>query len=146
MPVIAIRLLKSPWTWVVVLAIILIIVMKAKDWNPFDFFRHAGSGSDVDLTEQERAAARQMATELYTEMKGPNLSRDLIPWRKFMRMSEKMQKGTYQEFSTMYSGENRGTLTQWVKDEGSFFPSWNDSEGIASRSQILTRLSDLNLL
>ena len=141
-----IRLAKNPWSWVVLLLLVLIIVIKVKGFSLFDFFKHAASSTDVVLTSEEKISAQQMATALHEEMSGLNLNRNIAPWRQFMRLSERMQRGTYQEFSNKYAAENRGTLLQWVSDEGSRFPSWNDAEGVASRAQVLERLNTLNLL
>lgn len=135
------NIVKSPYTWVVLLCLVLLAVIYFKKVNPFDFFTPPPSSDDVSLSPAELAAADAMARELKEEMTGFNLRRNLDPWRKFMQMTDKLKKGAYQQFSTLYASSGNGTLTQWVSDES----NWSDPDGIASRQQVLDTLNRLNL-
>lgn len=137
--------LRNPWVLLAIAVLVIAIMVYAKKWNPFDFFKQTPDSTDVVMDDAQRSEARAMAKALYDEMSGVNYMRDFEPWRRFMQMSAFMQQGTYQEFSNLYADERKGTLTRWVTDESDLFPSWNDPQGIASRSQILERLQTLGL-
>lgn len=135
--------LKNPWVLLFIAALVIVVLVYAKDWNPFDFFKPAPDSADVVGDESQKAYARALATELHNEMLGINISRNLAPWQQFMQELPFTQKLVYQEFSSMYASEGKGTLTAWVKAESSLFPVWTDS--VAGRAQVLAKLQSLGL-
>ncbi len=132
---------KRALTWVGIALLVVIVFTVLWKRGTFRNILPSGTTNDRNLSEAENARARALATKLRQDMKGINYSRNMAAWREFMGLNARMQVAVYNFFGEMYYSEGYGTMTDWVADES----AWQDTQSIASHTQVLARLSELDL-
>lgn len=114
-----------------------------KDGEPGDF-NPSPLPNNPAWTPEQAETIRSLAMRLHTDMEGANVfssARDIEAWRQLMSLPNDMFVGVYNDFGDLYYHEGNGTFRKWVEDEW----TWWDTSGIAGKSQVLERLSRLNL-
>lgn len=112
------------------------------------------------ISQTDAEYVREMAQDLYEDMKGANYNRDIELFREYAGLNDQLFVSVYNDFNTLYEGQGKGTLKEWIEKEwiitgnsmvsffvgGIFTGSWLQSEDFADLQEtILDRMDSLNL-
>lgn len=97
----------------------------------------------VTITQADALKVREIAKALHDNMKGWfNFGfHDEKPFSDLSNLSDTLFVAVYNDFNTLYGGENDGTLREWITSERGWSSSW-----LTIASNIITRMDRLNLI
>lgn len=89
------------------------------------------------LSQDQLKQVRELSRKLHDDMDGLNLfgMRNTEIYNQFTALSDTMFVAVYNDFNTLYAGEDNGTLRAWIDNE----------TGIPSSNIIIDRMNRLNL-
>jgi hypothetical protein len=138
-------LLRNPWTWVGILAFVIILFVAVRKMAPLIAInRQVPLPSDPLLSSTESQLVRELSIRLQKDMIGINVfssMRDRDAWAQLMSMPDRLFISVYNDFNTLNFSTGKGTFTKWVTDEF----VWWDTGGLTGRDNVLDRLASLNL-
>lgn len=123
---------------VVVVVLYFLLRKKAGDFNSIPL------PTGGNLSEVEQKFVRELSMRLHADMDGiqwTNFTRDVEAWRTLVSLNDTMFVAVFNDFGRLYYREGNGTLRTWIEDES----AWTDSAGIASKSDVIERMNNLNL-
>lgn len=95
------------------------------------------------LTPQDNSKVRSISQSLHDDMKGLNITHQTDPYEAFLAANDSVFVAVYNDFNNLFSGENKGTLRDWIKDE--FSASWWIPAYQVLINSIISRMDRLNL-
>lgn len=157
MPLIAIKILKNPWTWVVVAVVAALLMWKYRGplisvFRPSPLPTHGGAG--VPLTGQEATMVRSITQRLWTDIDRWNnpwfASRDTETWKQYLELTDPLFIAVYNDFGSLYYGRAAKTLKDYLREENfsltsSVFMPWGVWSGTQLKDALLERMDNLNL-
>ncbi len=151
------KILRSPWTWLVVVAVVALLLWKNR--GPIiSVFRPAplptGTSTGVNLTEQQAQMVRSLSQRLWTDIDKWNNPwfnrRDTEAWTQLLELSEPLFIAVFNDFGNLYYAREGKTLKTYLEEENfALTSSINTAYGIYTgtrlKNELLSRMNTLNL-